>query len=68
MQKKWEKIKEYEKQEVIEYVKRYVASTLDKKFRKNPLMYLNGEYWLDEIQTRSIQRKNNRSANHFDSF
>jgi len=27
----------------------YIASTPDKKYRKNPLSYLNGEVWNDEI-------------------
>jgi hypothetical protein len=35
----------------IDSVKQYVKSTPDPKFRKNPLTWLNGNCWEDEIKT-----------------
>jgi len=47
--KKWEKIKSSDKEKIFETLPAYVKSTPDKVFRMNPLTYLNGEGWKDEI-------------------
>lgn len=47
--KKWEKLTYNEKQLCISATPAYVASTPDPAYRKNPLTYLNGECWNDEI-------------------
>lgn len=74
---KWSKLKPLEQQAAMEHVPRYVASTPDKKFRKNPLTYLNGQCWLDEIEQpqttyQGNSHANNQSANskpnHFDQL
>ena len=74
---KWSKLKPLEQQAAMEHVPRYVASTPDKKFRKNPLTYLNGQCWLDEIEQpqttyQGNNHANNQSANskpnHFDQL
>lgn len=39
------------RRKIMEHVPKYVASTPDKKFRKHPATYLNGECWEDEIIT-----------------
>lgn len=46
---KWNKIDPALHQQIFTHVKSYVKSTPDKKYRKNPLTYLNGENWTDEI-------------------
>jgi hypothetical protein len=46
---KYEKIGEHDRAIIREHVPRYVASTPDEKYRKNPLTYLNGKNWEDEI-------------------
>lgn len=48
---KWSKLSLSEQEAVMKHIPLYVASTPDKKFRKNPLTYLNGQCWLDEIAT-----------------
>lgn len=48
---KWSKLSLSEQEAVMKHIPLYVASTPDKKFRKNPLTYLNGQCWLDEITT-----------------
>jgi hypothetical protein len=37
-------------EKIIESVPKYVLSTPDDKFRKNPETYLNGRHWEDEIE------------------
>lgn len=46
---KWERLSDRDKQLAMAHIPAYVKSTPDKKFRKNPMTYLNGECWLDEI-------------------
>jgi hypothetical protein len=48
-QAKWGKLKEAEKEECMKKVKAYVQSTPEAKYRKDPLTYLNGSCWEDDI-------------------
>lgn len=50
----WKNIPESEIEIILEHVPRYVASTPDIKFRKNPLTYLTGKHWQDDIICRGI--------------
>lgn len=50
-EKKWKKLKSSEKQKIFEVLSDYIKSTPDKQFRKNPLTWLNGQCWNDEIQS-----------------
>lgn len=47
--KKWLKMSAQEQFDCIAATPAYVASTPDKKYRKDPLTYLNGKCWNDEI-------------------
>lgn len=49
-QKKWKRLNKDEKVRIFKHVPRYVAATPDKQYRKNPLTYLNGRCWEDEIE------------------
>lgn len=49
---KWSKLNTTDRAKIFETVKDYVKSNPDIKFRKNPLTYLNGECWNDEIITK----------------
>ena len=51
--KKWNKLSNDEKQLCLNATPAYVASTPDVTYRKNPLTYLNGECWNDEIITKN---------------
>ena len=46
----WKRINKNLHPEIFEHVKKYVESTPDINFRKNPQTYLNGECWNDEIR------------------
>ena len=46
---KWLKLNTTDKARIFETVGKYVKANSDSKFRKNPLTYLNGECWNDEI-------------------
>lgn len=48
-EKKWKKISQEAREKILDHVPRYVASTPDVKYRKNPTTYLNNECWNDEI-------------------
>ena len=46
---KWNKLKDHEKDSIFRSLPSYVISTPDKQYRKNPLTWLNGEHWNDDI-------------------
>lgn len=49
IQKKWQKLRQDEKEKVMEYLPNYKASTPDKAYRKNPETFLNNKSWNDEL-------------------
>lgn len=51
--KSWMSIDTNKHSMIYEQAKKYVKSTPDVKFRKNPLTWLNGKCWEDEIKTDS---------------
>ncbi len=51
--KKWEKLSVNERRACISATPAYVASTPEKAYRKDPLTYLNGKCWNDEIITKN---------------
>lgn len=57
-------------EKIAEHLPRYLQATPDKQFRKNPLTYLNGHCWEDEIiiyQTKNEDNKDKRRfPNHYD--
>ena len=77
-EKKFKKLSENEKELIWGHVPKYVSSTPDKQYRKNPATYLNNKCWNDEItlkngsngqQTTSSEslfdRANQRAAERF---
>jgi hypothetical protein len=50
---KWSKLTQSEKEAIIDYLPAYIANTADKKFRKDPLTFLNNKSWNDEIITEN---------------
>lgn len=50
---KWNKISDKDKAVIFENVPLYIQSTPDIQFRKNPLTYLNGQCWKDELIQRN---------------
>jgi hypothetical protein len=49
---KWNRLSLTTMNVILEKLPLYIESTPDIKFRKQPLTYLNGEHWLDEIPTQ----------------
>jgi len=48
---------------IIDAVPTYVKETPDPKFRKNPLTWLNGEYWKDEKEKEKEKEKQEFNVN-----
>ncbi len=46
---KWDRLSKETQQKVLDHIPKYIKSTPDKKFRKNPDTYLNNQSWNDEI-------------------
>lgn len=47
---KYSKLSESDREKIKNNLPNYLATTNDVKFRKNPLTYLNGKCWLDEVK------------------
>jgi hypothetical protein len=46
---KWAKLSDIDKESILTTVEKYVKAHPELKFRKNPLTYLNGQCWKDDI-------------------
>ena len=55
--KKWAKLSLEEKQACIDATPTYVSSTPDVIYRKDPLTYLNGKCWNDEVYFRTTPQQ-----------
>lgn len=62
--KKWNKLNDTDKEKIFETLPEYIKATPDKKYRKNPLTYLNGECWEDE-EIISNNGRNPENSSHF---
>jgi len=54
---KWMKLSDKEINAVLDKVEAYVKSTPDVTYRKNPLTWLNGKCWEDEIIIPNLNTK-----------
>jgi hypothetical protein len=52
---KWKSLKDLDKQKIFETLPKYVDSTPELKFRKNPSTYLNNRSWENEIPQETEQ-------------
>lgn len=50
-ERKWNKLKQPDKEQIMHHIPKYKESQPDKKFRKNPETYLNNQSWNNEIIT-----------------
>ena len=55
---KWDKLNQKTKELIIDRLPNYVNSTPNKEFRKNPLTWLNGKHWDDEIILKQQAQSN----------
>lgn len=49
VKKKWESLTDKQREQIMEYIPLYIKSQPNKKYRKDPLTFLNNKSWLDEI-------------------
>lgn len=49
-EQKWKRLKPEEKTAIFKTLPDYIKSTPDSTYRKNPLTYLNGKCWNDEVK------------------
>lgn len=47
--KKWQKLSDLDKKEIMLTLPEYIESTPDKKYRKDPSTYINQKSWKDEV-------------------
>jgi len=59
--KKWNKLGQLGKEFIMHHVEKYVKSTPDKQFRKNPETYLNQQHWENEILTNEENGRGNNA-------
>lgn len=55
----WEKLSSEIRTSIMNHIPKYKISQPEKQYRKNPLTYLNGECWNDEIIDNNGETKNN---------
>lgn len=60
---KFKKISQGAREKIMEHLQEYIPNTPDKKFRKNPLTYLNNESWNDEIIKHNGTTKQQSNTN-----
>lgn len=48
-EKQWNKLKDKEREAIIEYIPKYKEAQPDKKYRKNPQTFFNNRGWEDEL-------------------
>jgi len=59
----WNKLKDSDRNDIINYIPKYIESKPDKLFRLNPDKFLANNSWLDEIIPINNSKKNNSSVN-----
>jgi hypothetical protein len=48
-ERKWRNLLKEEKEKILQVVPKYILLKPDPQYRKNPLTWLNGKCWNDEI-------------------
>ena len=59
----WKKLKQNEKELVMSHVSDYIQSQPEKRFRKNPDVYLRNKSWQDEIIDHGDRKEEQRTIN-----
>lgn len=56
---KWNRLSADQHQDILAATPAYVSSISDRQYQKDPITYLNGECWKDEIITENGERQQN---------
>ena len=57
LRKKWESLKDSDREAIMNYLPKYIQSTPDKQYRKDPQTFLNNRSWEDEIISKEERSK-----------
>jgi hypothetical protein len=68
VKKKWVKLKQSEKEAIMDYLPRYIQAQPDKQYRKDPATFLNNKSWNDEIISRKQPAVTSTTDNPADLF
>lgn len=60
----WQRLSDTSKANIMQHVTKYVASTPNKKYRKDPITYLKNRSWEDEIITDTPQNYGNNNVQY----
>lgn len=60
----WQRLSDTDKANIMQHVTKYVASTPNKKYRKDPITYLKNRSWEDEIITDTPQNNGNNNVQY----
>ena len=64
LKKKFDKLSQRTKEEIMSFVPEYVKSTPDKQFRQNPQTFLNQKSWENEIIRKNEKANGNKKLNY----
>jgi hypothetical protein len=67
-EKKWKKIGQGDREEIMQHLQLYIPSTPDKNFRKNPETYLNNRSWENEVILKPIFNGKSTKQNNTDKL
>ena len=57
IEKKWNKLTNKDRKDIIGYIPKYKEAQPEKRFRKNPATFLNNESWKDELISNEKPKK-----------
>lgn len=60
----WQRLSDTDKANIMQHVAKYIASTPNKKYRKDPITYLKNRSWEDEIITDTPQNYGNNNKQY----
>lgn len=60
----WQRLSDIDKANIMQHVTKYVTSTPNKKYRKDPITYLKNRSWEDEIITDTPQNYGNNNVQY----
>lgn len=64
VEKKWKSLNDKQREDVMKYLPLYKEAQPNKKFRKDPLTFLNNKSWLDEIILDDLFSKKSEDMNY----
>lgn len=64
-EKKWGKVAQPDREKIMEHLERYIRSTPDVKFRRDPATYLNNRSWENEIITNGTAKITRDDRNRY---